>query len=75
LKPSDCSLRTNFRREVSNSQHTIAASATAEKFSASKPRPRQGLEIAIAAVRTAIEKAASSLQTAVNPAMAKWKSN
>jgi hypothetical protein len=38
-------------------------------------RPRPDFEFAIAASRDAIEKAASSLQTAVNPAMAKWTSH
>jgi hypothetical protein len=54
-------------------RHGIVTSA--EKFSTSKPPPRHGLEFAIAASRDAIEKAASSLQTAVNPAMAKWTSH
>jgi hypothetical protein len=48
---------------------------SAEKFSTSKRPPRHGLEFAIAASRAAIEKAASGLQTAVNPAMAKWTSH
>jgi hypothetical protein len=54
-------------------RHSIATSA--EKFSTSRPPPRHGLEFAIAASRDAIEKAASRLQTAVNPVMAKWTSH
>jgi hypothetical protein len=54
-------------------RHSIVTSA--EKYGTSKRPPRHGLEFAIAASRAAIEKAASRLQTAVNPAMAKWTSH